>query len=92
MLKIMRSQAQTVEDKYKVLDVRDKLLRFNRKKSQLKSGPTVGTCTDMCPEKERLLREIKHQVNIFFQSLYEITVPLNCRYHFMNKMKAVAIQ
>ncbi|KAF7282533.1 hypothetical protein GWI33_002567 [Rhynchophorus ferrugineus] len=81
MLKIMRSQALTVEDKYKVLDARDKLLRFNKKKSQLKSGPTVGTCTDMCPEKERLLREMKHQISLYEQD--------ESGRHSMNHKKAV---
>ncbi|XP_030758644.1 uncharacterized protein LOC115884268 [Sitophilus oryzae] len=68
LLKIMRSQANTIEEKYKVLDARDKLLRFNRKKSVMKSGPTIGTCCDMCPEKERLLREVKHQVAFYEQN------------------------
>lgn len=36
--------------------------RSNMKKSHLSYTPTLGTCPDMCPEKERLLREIQHQV------------------------------
>ncbi|XP_050297834.1 uncharacterized protein LOC126737128 isoform X2 [Anthonomus grandis grandis] len=67
LLKVMKLPAHTTDEKYKVLDARDKLLRINFKKPKLKSSPTVGTCTDMCPEKERLLREIQHQVSIYEQ-------------------------
>lgn len=63
LINILLSQATTIEEKYHVLDARDKLLRIKLKKgSYTKSGPTSGICTDMCPEKERLMRVTKHQV------------------------------
>ncbi|CAG9767433.1 unnamed protein product [Ceutorhynchus assimilis] len=81
LLKNINAQAQTVDEKYKVLDARDKLLRSINKMSQLKSNATVGTCPDMCPEKERLLREIQHQVSIYEQD--------KAGRHFMDHSKAV---
>lgn len=64
MLKIVRQSAFSAEEKYKVLEARDKLLRiYTRKHTDLtKAMRTVGTCPDMCPEKERLMREVQHQV------------------------------
>lgn len=63
LISLIKSQAVTIEEKFKVLDARDKLIRIQlKKKTKLKSGPTIGTCPDMCPEKERLMRETKHQV------------------------------
>lgn len=62
---MIKSQAVTVEEKFRILDARDKLIRIKLKnKIKLKSSPTVGTCPDMCPEKERLMRETQHQVHI----------------------------
>lgn len=60
----MLAQSLTTEDKFKVLDARDKLLRLKVKQDNFKrkSGATLGTCPDMCPEKERVMREIQHQV------------------------------
>lgn len=63
LIKVVLSQAFTAEDKYKVLEARDKLIKLKLKKNPpVKTYATVGTCPDMCPEKERLFREIKHQV------------------------------
>lgn len=64
LVKILRQPALTKEEKYKVLEARDKLIRMNtRKHTDLtKAKVTVGTCPDMCPEKERLMRETQHQV------------------------------
>ncbi|CAG9856572.1 unnamed protein product [Phyllotreta striolata] len=63
LINLVLSQALTNEDKFKILDARDKLIKINLKKfPTAKSGPTIGTCPDMCPEKERFFREIKHQV------------------------------
>ncbi|XP_018570811.1 germinal-center associated nuclear protein [Anoplophora glabripennis] len=68
LISIIKSQAVTVEEKFKVLDARDKLIRIKSKqKIKLKSSPTIGTCPDMCPEKERLMRETKHQVALYEQ-------------------------
>lgn len=58
---MMRRPAHTSEEKFSVLDARDKLLRLNRTQHKL-SGATQGHCADMCPEKERVLREFQRQV------------------------------
>ena len=34
-----------------------------RRSGPARSGPLVGTCPDMCPEKERYMREEKHQIS-----------------------------
>ncbi|XP_056635223.1 uncharacterized protein LOC130444197 [Diorhabda sublineata] len=63
LIKVLLSQAFTNEDKYKILEARDKLMKLKLKKNPpVKTCATIGTCPDMCPEKERLFREIKHQV------------------------------
>ncbi|XP_022208828.2 protein xmas-2 [Drosophila obscura] len=66
---VMCRPAHTSEEKYRVLDARDKLLRLNQQLNrQLDlqwSGSTQGYCPDMCPEKERLLREFQRQVSVF---------------------------
>ncbi|XP_060522583.1 protein xmas isoform X2 [Cylas formicarius] len=68
LIKIVKSAAHTNEEKFRVLDARDKLLRIEMKKNtQRKVGPTIGTCPDMCPEKERLMREIQHQIALYEQ-------------------------
>lgn len=64
LVKIIKQCATTVEEKYKILEARDKLIRLRTKKHTdlSKAKVTVGTCPDMCPEKERLMRETQHQV------------------------------
>nr|XP_034995536.1 germinal-center associated nuclear protein [Zootoca vivipara]XP_034995544.1 germinal-center associated nuclear protein [Zootoca vivipara]XP_034995552.1 germinal-center associated nuclear protein [Zootoca vivipara] len=59
--------AETSEDKYRVLDQRDKIMRQARvKQIDLGKAKTfVGTCPDMCPEKERYMRETRNQLSIF---------------------------
>lgn len=61
---IMKRPALTAEEKFRVLDARDKLLRLTMdKNTDLKIAKrTVGVCPDMCPEKERVMREFQHQV------------------------------
>lgn len=63
---ILRRPAFTDEDKYRVLDARDKLIRLTtvRQTDIKKAVSTKGTCPDMCPEKERLMREFQRQVSI----------------------------
>ncbi|XP_018552194.1 LOW QUALITY PROTEIN: germinal-center associated nuclear protein [Lates calcarifer] len=59
--------AETTEDKYRFLEQRDKILRQGRpKRTDLHlSKVFVGTCPDMCPEKERYMRETRNQLSIF---------------------------
>lgn len=61
---IIHQAALTVEEKYKVLEARDRLMRLKRVKpaSLATAKVTNGTCPDMCPEKERLMRESQRQV------------------------------
>ncbi|XP_043858360.1 germinal-center associated nuclear protein [Dromiciops gliroides] len=59
--------AETSEDKYRLLDQRDKIMRQARvKRTDLdKAKAFVGTCPDMCPEKERYMRETRNQLSSF---------------------------
>lgn len=62
---LIRQCATTSEDKYKILDARDRLMRLKNIKSQQRlatAQATRGVCPDMCPEKERLMRESQRQV------------------------------
>ncbi|XP_052647772.1 germinal-center associated nuclear protein isoform X1 [Harpia harpyja] len=59
--------AETSEERYRLLDQRDKIMRQARiKRTDLgKAKTVVGTCPDMCPEKERYMRETRNQLSIF---------------------------
>ncbi|XP_060225308.1 germinal-center associated nuclear protein isoform X1 [Meriones unguiculatus] len=59
--------AETSEEKYRLLDQRDRIMRQARvKRTDLdKARAFVGTCPDMCPEKERYLRETRSQLSMF---------------------------
>ncbi|KAK3931372.1 Protein xmas-2 [Frankliniella fusca] len=65
LLEILKHQAVSTEEKLRVLDARDKLMRLRQVKQYdlSKAVKTVGTCPDMCPEKERLLRESRRQIS-----------------------------
>lgn len=66
----LKQQATTSEEKLRVLDIRDKLIRHLQPKQYdiSKAVKTVGTCPDMCPEKERLLRETRRQISQYEMS------------------------
>ncbi|OAD59102.1 Protein xmas-2, partial [Eufriesea mexicana] len=66
---IIQQPAYTSEDKYKVLEARDRLMRMRQVRSHTLAAAKVmtGTCPDMCPEKERLMREAKRQVALYEQ-------------------------
>lgn len=57
----------TILFRFLVLDARDKLIRLTTKRTVdiKRAVSTKGVCPDMCPEKERLMREAKHQVASF---------------------------
>ncbi|XP_055071228.2 germinal-center associated nuclear protein [Misgurnus anguillicaudatus] len=59
--------AETAEERYRLLEQRDKLLRQARpKRTDLDMSKVfVGTCPDMCPEKERYMRETRNQLSVF---------------------------
>ncbi|GBP32759.1 Protein xmas-2 [Eumeta japonica] len=61
----LRSRIANVPDEqWRILDARDKILRsWGGTGARVKiGGATIGTCPDMCPEKERLHRQAEHQV------------------------------
>uniref|UniRef100_F7DJT5 Germinal-center associated nuclear protein n=1 Tax=Monodelphis domestica TaxID=13616 RepID=F7DJT5_MONDO len=64
---LMGTVAETSEEKYRLLDQRDKIMRQARvKRTDLdKAKAFVGTCPDMCPEKERYMRETRNQLSSF---------------------------
>ncbi|XP_031848480.1 RRM_XMAS2 and SAC3_GANP domain-containing protein xmas [Nomia melanderi] len=66
---IVRQPAYSSEDKYKVLEARDRLMRMKQIKSHTLAAAKamVGVCPDMCPEKERLMRESKRQLALYEQ-------------------------
>ncbi|XP_078048951.1 RRM_XMAS2 and SAC3_GANP domain-containing protein xmas isoform X2 [Augochlora pura] len=67
--KIIRQPTHNSEDKYKVLEARDRLMRMKQTKSHTLAAAQamVGVCPDMCPEKERLMRESKRQLAFYEQ-------------------------
>ncbi|XP_034417060.1 germinal-center associated nuclear protein [Cyclopterus lumpus] len=67
LLHLLGLNAETAEDKFRLLEQRDKILRQGRpKRTDLDlSKVFVGTCPDMCPEKERYMRETRKQLSVF---------------------------
>ncbi|CAJ1078722.1 germinal-center associated nuclear protein isoform X1 [Xyrichtys novacula] len=67
LLHLIGQVADTAEDKYRFLEQRDKILRQGRPKRTdlVLSKVFVGTCPDMCPEKERYMRETRKQLSLF---------------------------
>ncbi|XP_040213533.1 germinal-center associated nuclear protein [Rana temporaria] len=67
LLLLVGTVAETPEEKYRLLDQRDRILRQVRvKRTELdQANVFVGTCQDMCPEKERYMRETRNQLSIF---------------------------
>ncbi|CAD6241347.1 GSCOCG00002673001-RA-CDS [Cotesia congregata] len=65
--KIITQAGNTSEDRYKILEARDRLMRLKKAKIHTLSMAKVtrGTCPDMCPEKERLMREFQRQVSAY---------------------------
>ncbi|KAK5921323.1 hypothetical protein CgunFtcFv8_025038 [Champsocephalus gunnari] len=67
LLHLMGQPAPTAEDKFRLLEQRDKILRQGRPRRTdlVLSKVFVGTCPDMCPEKERYMRETRKQLSVF---------------------------
>lgn len=67
LLVLVGQMAETSEDKYRLLEQRDKILRQGRpKRTDLNlSKVFIGTCPDMCPEKERYMRETRNQLSVY---------------------------
>lgn len=82
---IMRKPANTPEERMDVLDARDKLIRLKTPKRVdiQRTNATQGVCPDMCPEKERYMRQAKYQVSSFEQE------PNTRNRNSMNHLKAL---
>ncbi|XP_061838749.1 germinal-center associated nuclear protein [Nerophis lumbriciformis] len=67
ILPLIGVMAETSEDKYRLLEQRDKILRQDRTKNADMdlAKVFVGTCPDMCPEKERYMRETRNQLSMY---------------------------
>jgi hypothetical protein len=71
LLRIMQSQALTDTERFTVLEARDKYMRLKNPRSVTRSGQDiqsmnlVGTCPDLCSEKERYGRSAKNQLRWF---------------------------
>ncbi|KAM3862155.1 germinal-center associated nuclear protein [Diretmus argenteus] len=67
LLHFIGQVAEMAEDKYRLLEQIDKILRQGRpKRTDLDlSKVFVGTCPDMCPEKERYMRETRNQLSAY---------------------------
>ncbi|NXX92254.1 GANP protein, partial [Centropus bengalensis] len=67
LINLVGLMAETSEERYRLLDQRDKIMRQARiKRTDLDKAKTVvGTCPDMCPEKERYMRETRNQLSVF---------------------------
>ncbi|XP_068090216.1 germinal-center associated nuclear protein [Hyperolius riggenbachi] len=67
VMQLVGMVAETSEERYRLLDQRDRILRQARvKRTELdQAKPFAGTCTDMCPEKERYMRDTRNQLSIY---------------------------
>ncbi|CAL8387635.1 unnamed protein product [Gadus morhua 'NCC'] len=67
LLPLIGQTAETADEKYRLLEQRDKIMRQGRPKRTdlVLSKVFVGTCPDMCPEKERYMRETRNQLSCF---------------------------
>ncbi|XP_014219433.1 germinal-center associated nuclear protein [Copidosoma floridanum] len=65
----IRQAGSNSEEKFKILDSRDRLMRLKRGKQQSLATAEItrGTCLDMCPEKERYMREFQRQLSSYEQ-------------------------
>ncbi|KFM58372.1 MCM3-associated protein, partial [Stegodyphus mimosarum] len=63
-LKIMEEPAFTAQERLKVLNARDSLIRLNIKSEETERKKVIGSCPDMCPEKERYSRIAKNCLSV----------------------------
>ncbi|KAF6206276.1 hypothetical protein GE061_017505 [Apolygus lucorum] len=58
---LLGKAAKTAVEKLSILEERDKMLRINLEKNKSSTGKqsTKGVCPDMCPEKERIMRDVR---------------------------------
>ena len=64
---LRQAPALTCSERQAVLDKREKLMRqgTNKQSDLSKAKATKGCCPDMCPERERYLREERRRVHIY---------------------------
>lgn len=80
---ILSQPANSVGDKATLLDARDRFLRLkkaNKSKttsSLSKSTTLLGTCLDMCPEKERYSRAEKRRLAPYELLDTQVLIPFN---------------
>lgn len=68
-LPLLERTATNLKDKFTLLEERDKLLRNMLKTGSASKIRMKGTCPDMCPEKERIMRDFRHLVSVYETSL-----------------------
>ncbi|XP_050076483.1 uncharacterized protein LOC126563787 [Anopheles maculipalpis] len=68
---LARKPAYSAEERYRVLEAKDRYLRLTTERTTdiRKAKNIEGTCPDMCPEKERYLREWKCMVPSYEKQL-----------------------
>uniref|UniRef100_A0A182W7F3 Germinal-center associated nuclear protein n=1 Tax=Anopheles minimus TaxID=112268 RepID=A0A182W7F3_9DIPT len=68
---LARKPAFTAEERYRVLEAKDRYIRLTTERTTdiRKAKNIEGTCPDMCPEKERYLREWKCMVPSYEKQL-----------------------
>ncbi|KAK2716842.1 hypothetical protein QYM36_007103 [Artemia franciscana] len=62
LLAKLRTKAETLEDRVNILDARDSLIKKKKVAVKNEDGYFIGTCPDMCPEKERYYRKMLNEI------------------------------
>jgi len=67
MATLRQTPANTCSEKQAVLDKREKIMRLGMSKESdiSKARATKGCCPDMCPERERYIREERRRVHLY---------------------------
>ncbi|CAH1784168.1 unnamed protein product, partial [Owenia fusiformis] len=67
--KFLNTMATTAGEKYELLEAIDKQMKLDRGKQTgtelAQAAVIIGTCPDMCPEKERYVREDRRRLGLF---------------------------
>lgn len=64
-LPLLERTASNLKEKFALLEERDKLLRNMLKTGSINKIRMKGICPDMCPEKERIMRDFRHLVSVY---------------------------
>ncbi|XP_022083515.1 germinal-center associated nuclear protein-like [Acanthaster planci] len=62
---LSKQVGHTAQDRYDILEDRDRVIRqgLKKKTNLAMPGAIKGTCPDMCPEKERYMREVQRRLH-----------------------------